>query len=146
MNVEVREARPDDLAAWLKLWQGYLDFAGSTLSDAVTHATWARIHSPESTLLCRVAVVDGQLAGFALCVMHEGTWVTNPICYLEDLYVDVQLRGRGTGRALIEALRQEGEKRGWAKLYWVTRTTNPARKLYDQVAELGDVVRYNISL
>lgn len=146
MDVEVREARPGDYAAWLALWQGYLDFAGSTLSDVVTRATWARIHTPESTLLCRVAVVDGQLAGFALCVMHEGTWVTQPICYLEDLYVDAQLRGRGAGRALIEAIRQEGEKSGWAKLYWVTRTNNPARKLYDQVAELGDVVRYSISL
>jgi hypothetical protein len=46
MDVEVREARPEDYAAWLALWQGYLDFAGSTLSDVVTRATWARIHSP----------------------------------------------------------------------------------------------------
>jgi GNAT superfamily N-acetyltransferase len=74
-----------------------------------SRATWARIHSPNHTVMpcrrCRWAT-----GGFALCVMHEGTWVTKPICYLEDLYVDAQQRGRGAGRALIEAIRQEGER------------------------------------
>lgn len=77
MDVEVREARPDDYAMWSVLWQGYLDFAGSTLSEAVTRAT-GRAFIPESTLLCRVAVMDGQLVGFALCVMHEGTGSRSP--------------------------------------------------------------------
>ena len=26
--------------------------------------------------------------GFTLSVLHAGTWTTQPICYLEDLFVD----------------------------------------------------------
>jgi len=142
MDVVVRVAKPEDFKAWRQLWQGYLDFAGSTLDEAITQATWQRVHSPDASLLCRLAVVDDRPVGFALCVLHEGTWVTQPICYLEDLYVDSSMRGKGAGRALIESLRREGQEKAWAKVYWVTRTHNPARKLYDQIATLDDVVRY----
>lgn len=146
MNVAVREARPGDHAAWLKLWQGYNDFYGSNLEDGVTAFTWKRILSPDAPLICRVAEVGDAVIGFALCVMHEGTWVTKPVCYLEDLYVDESMRGRGAGKALIEALRDEGQQQGWAKIYWVTREHNPARKLYDRLAVVDDFVRYTMKL
>ena len=142
MDVVVRVAKPEDFKAWRQLWQGYLDFADSVLDEAITLATWQRALSPDGSLLCRLAVVDDRPVGFALCVLHEGTWVTQPICYLEDLYVDSSMRGKGAGRALIESLHREGREKAWAKVYWVTRTHNPARKLYDRIATLDDVVRY----
>lgn len=146
MDVVVRDAKPDDFDEWRVLWQGYLDFAGSQLDESITQATWARVHAVNSSLICRVAELDKQLVGFALCVMHEGTWVTQPLCYLEDLFVDARVRGKGAGRALINALQDEGRQKGWAKLYWVTRSHNPARKLYDQLAALDNVVRYSVRL
>lgn len=146
MDVVVRAAKPDDFNAWRVLWQGYLDFAGSQLDESITQATWSRVHSAKGSLICRVAELDNRMVGFALCVMHEGTWVTQPLCYLEDLFVDASVRGKGAGRALIDALQEEGRQKGWAKLYWVTRSHNPARKLYDQVATLDDIVRYSVRL
>ncbi|PZD61611.1 GNAT family N-acetyltransferase, partial [Pantoea ananatis] len=38
----------------------------------------------------------------------------------------------------------EAREAGWAKVYWVTNENNPARQLYDKVAQVDDVVRYNI--
>ena len=101
MSVVVREAKPEDFVAWRHLWQGYLDFAQSQLDEAITLATWDRIHAVKPSLICRLAEINGRIAGFALCVLHEGTWVTEPICYLEDLYVDASVRGKGAGRARI---------------------------------------------
>ncbi|MFP8516910.1 GNAT family N-acetyltransferase [Enterobacter hormaechei] len=66
--------------------------------------------------------------------------------YLEDLFVDAAERGAGAGKALIDALIDEGKREGWSKLYWVTRMNNPARKLYDHYGEADDYVRYRISL
>jgi GNAT superfamily N-acetyltransferase len=51
---------------------------------------------------------------------------------LEDLFVDQNLRGQGTGRALIDAVIKEAKERGCSRVYWNTDETNEtARKLYD---------------
>jgi len=86
------------------------------------------------------------VVGFAICVLHEGTWVTQPLCYLEDLFVDDAARGKGAGRALIEAIINEAREKGWSKVYWVTREGNPARALYDKLAVVDDYVRYRITI
>jgi hypothetical protein len=36
--------------------------------------------------------------GFAMCILHEGTWSTAPICYLEDLFVDAANAARDRKR------------------------------------------------
>lgn len=144
--VKIREAQTEDYAAWLRLWKGYLAFYDTDLDEAVTLATWRRALSSDSQIICRIAESELQMVGFALCVLHEGTWVTEPLCYLEDLYVDEQKRGLGAGRALIEAIIGEARDRGWSKVYWVTRDGNPARALYDKLAQVDDYVRYRITI
>ena len=144
--VKVRVATAEDYAAWLTLWQGYLDFYGVDLYESVTLATWHRALSADAQIFCRIAESEQQVVGFALCVLHEGTWSTAPLCYLEDLYVDEAQRGLGAGRALIEAIIGEAREKGWSKVYWVTREGNPARALYDKLAEVDDYVRYRITI
>lgn len=146
MTVTIRALRAEDYSRWRSLWDGYTQFYGCELDESVTACTWERALNPLSSLFCRVAEIDGKVIGFALCVLHEGTWSTAPICYLEDLFVDEAARGAGAGQALIDALIAEGKGEGWSKLYWVTRENNPARKLYDRFGEADDYVRYRISL
>ena len=139
----IRPALPADEAAWRKLWQGYCDFYSLTLSDAVTSRTWRRILDPDSGVLCIVAEVDGQVYGFANCVIHENTWELQPVCYLEDLYVLPSARCRGIGKALIEWLRNAMRAEGWTRIYWVTAQDNKAaRALYDQFTPADGFVRY----
>ena len=141
----IRSALPTDEAAWRKLWQGYCEFYGVTLGHGVTDRTWRRILDPDSAIMCIVAEVDGDVYGFANCVVHENTWEAQPVCYLEDLFVLPSARSRGIGKALIEWLRNAMRAEGWARLYWVTREDNePARKLYDQFAHSDGFVRYVI--
>ncbi|ELW1647573.1 GNAT family N-acetyltransferase [Enterobacter oligotrophicus] len=146
MAVTVRALHEDDYSRWRPLWDGYTQFYDCELDESVTAFTWERALNPGSPMFCRVAEMDGHVIGFALCILHEGTWSTAPICYLEDLFVDASVRGIGAGKALINALLTEGKREGWSKLYWVTRQNNPARKLYDQFSEADDYVRYRISL
>ena len=139
----IRSALPGDEAAWRRLWQGYCEFYGANLGEEVTARTWKRILDPDSAIMCIVAEVDGQVYGFANCVVHENTWETQPVCYLEDLYVLPSARGHGIGKALIEWLRNSMRAEGWARLYWMTHEDNErARKLYDQFAAAYDFVRY----
>jgi GNAT superfamily N-acetyltransferase len=141
----IRSALPSDEAAWRKLWRGYCDFYEANVTEDVTNRTWKRILDPDSQVMCIVAEVDGQVYGFANCVVHENTWETQAVCYLEDLYVTPAARTKGIGRAMIEWLRNAMRAEGWARLYWHTRRDNArARKLYDRFAEADDFVRYVI--
>jgi GNAT superfamily N-acetyltransferase len=139
----IRAALPSDEAAWRQLWRGYCEFYGIQLADEVTDRTWKRILDPDSAVMCVVAEVDGQVYGFANCVVHENTWETQPVCYLEDLFVTPAARGHGLGTALIEWLRNAMRAEGWARLYWVTREDNvQARRLYDRFTQADGFVRY----
>lgn len=141
--VLIRSALPADEPAWRQLWRAYCDFYGTTLADEVTARTWQRILDPDAAVLCMVAEMDGQVYGFANCVVHENTWETQPVCYLEDLFVHPSARGRGIGRGLLEWLRNAMRAEGWARLYWVTDENNhAARSLYDKFAPADGRVRY----
>jgi GNAT superfamily N-acetyltransferase len=77
--------------------------------------------------------------------VHENTWETQPVCYLEDLFVTPAARGRGLGAALLDWLRNAMRAEGWARLYWSTKADNlQARKLYDRFAQADGFVRYVI--
>ena len=141
----IRSALPGDEASWRQLWRGYCDFYGASVPEQVTDRTWKRILDPDSQIMCIVAEVDGQVYGFANCVVHENTFETQAVCYLEDLFVLPSARGHGIGRALIEWLRNSMRAEGWARLYWVTQADNaPARNLYDQFTQADGFVRYVI--
>jgi GNAT superfamily N-acetyltransferase len=147
MSIQVRDAVAADEAAWRRLWSGYLTFYNEPLADSITDRTWARIIDPANPLFARVAVRDGAIVGFANCVLHEGTWGTTPVCYLEDLYVDADVRGGGIGSALLDDLLRLREERGWHYLYWVTHLNNhTARRLYDRYVQADNFVRYRIGV
>jgi GNAT superfamily N-acetyltransferase len=146
-TLSIRDPRAADEAAWRRLWSGYVAFYEAEVSEAVTAGTWQRLLAPNSDMFGRIAVWQGAIAGFTVCVLHPGSWTLAPVCYLEDLFVDVEARGQGIGHALIEDLVTRARDRGWSRLYWHTRTGNEAaRRLYDRFAVADDFVRYRLSL
>lgn len=103
--------------------------------------------NPASAVLGRVAELDGNVIGFSVSVVHDGTWSISPVCYLEDLFVDPAARGSGVGHALIQDLVDLGRARGWSRLYWHTPADNTvARRLYDRFVKVDDFVRYRLTL
>ena len=119
----IRAALPSDEAAWRLLWQRLLRFLPGAAVRRGHRRTWKRILDPDSQVMCIVAEVDGQVYGFANCVVHENTWETQAVCYLEDLFTPAA-GGRGLASALIEWLRNAMRAEGWARLYWMTREDN----------------------
>lgn len=146
MAVVIRDAERKDEAHWRTLWSEYTQFYGVTVSPETTDSVWSRVFSDTSTLFCRVAEVDGKVEGFALCLIHDGTWVKEPICYLEDLFLTEACRGKGIGKALMDDLVTICKDKGYCRLYWHTHEDNKtARKLYDQYVKSDGHIRYRIS-
>ncbi|GAB3268801.1 GNAT family N-acetyltransferase [Microbacterium sp. Root53] len=144
----VTELTDADRTAWQGLWEGYLDFYGSTLSPEVTDGTFRRLVEPEGPIRGALVRDDaGTPVGLVHWLSHPATWSLGEYCYLEDLFVSPEARGGGYGRALIAHVTEWARERGCAKVYWLTRDTNTtARALYDRVATDTGFMQYSIPL
>ena len=138
----VRPLQPSDRAEWQPLWNGYNRFYERVLPGAITEVTWARFFDPEEAVFAAVAVCDGKLAGLVHYLFHRSTTMIEDVCYLQDLFTDPEVRGRGVGRAMIDYVYDQTRAAGLSRVYWQTHEANPARKLYDQVAALTPFRRY----
>lgn len=139
----IRPARPEDFERWLPLWEGYNRFYERSIPEAVTRGTWARFFQPEEEMHALVAEQDGELTGMVHYLYHRSTSSLAPVCYLQDLYVVPALRGKGVGRALIEAVYDKARAAGSPRVYWMTQEGNAvARRLYDRVAERSGFIQY----
>jgi GNAT superfamily N-acetyltransferase len=145
--ITVRPPSPSDFNAWEKLWQGYCDFYEESVPPVVTENTWSRLLDEESSLFGLLAEDEnGNVVGFTNCVVHASTWSKRDMCYLEDLFVAPEARGKGGGRALIEAVVAKSRGQGWQRVYWQTKQDNAtARALYEKITAAGDWVIYEVS-
>lgn len=144
---EVRELSENDKDLWLSLWGGYLDFYKATISKIQSDLTWKRLLDNQYNLYGLVAEVDGKVCGIAHYSFQNSTRSPINYCYLEDLFVDPLIRGKGAGRALIDAVHEIATKAGSSRFYWNTDATNEtARKLYDSYTKESGKVQYRISL
>ena len=142
-EVAIRPLGPEDRADWEPLWAGYLAFYEATIPSTVTETTWARLNDPAEPMHALGAFVDGQLVGIVHYLFHRSTWTTGDYCYLQDLFTDEAARGRGAGRALIEAVYERAPAAGASRVYWLTQEGNAtARALYDKLADRSGFIQY----
>lgn len=139
----VRAIAPADFAQWAPLWAGYNNFYQRVVPEAVTEMTWSRFFDAYEPVHAVVAERDGQLLGLVHYLYHRNTAMIGPTCYLQDLFTSEAARGRGVGRALIEAVYERARVAGAARVYWHTHETNAtAMLLYDRIAERSGFVQY----
>ncbi len=151
MTLLVRDVLPSDHEQWLPLWDGYNAFyerTGATALPAqITQTTWRRFFDPAEPVNAMVAELDGRLVGLVHYIFHRNTIMLAPICYLQDLFTSAERRGRGVGRALIEAVYERAHQAGSSRVYWLTHETNlTARRLYDELAERSGFIVYRRNL
>jgi GNAT superfamily N-acetyltransferase len=93
------------------------------------------------------ARTDGKLVGFAVFFDLPDTMTGMRAGQLDELYVDHGARNKGIGRALVDALAEEGRSRGWTHLRWVVpKKPASAGRLAETLAEPGDWANYAIRI
>ncbi|WP_421853803.1 GNAT family N-acetyltransferase [Novosphingobium sp.] len=147
VDTVIRHPTGADRAAWDRLWQGYQRFYKVDIAQSVSELTWARLHDPAEPMHAAIAWAGERAIGLVHWIFHRSTWTAGPYCYLQDLYVDEDVRGGGVGRMLIAHVRSEAEAAGASRLYWLTHESNTdAMALYDKVAERSGFVQYRVVL
>ena len=140
----IRPLHRDDWPAWQRLWCAYLDFYETVLPPEIYETYFERLlgDNPRD-YNGLIAETDGKPVGLAHYLFHRHGWSIADTCYLQDLYADPEIRGRGVGRALIEAVYAAADAHGAASTYWLTQEFNhEARKLYDRIGVLTPFIKY----
>ncbi|MEL6218833.1 MAG: GNAT family N-acetyltransferase [Pseudomonadota bacterium] len=144
MTTTIRPITAGDETAWRRLWRDYLAFYETSVPEEVYATSFARLLDPEvDDYHGLVAEMDGKAIGLVHYIYHRHGWRIEKVCYLQDLYVDREIRGTGAGRALIEAVYAAADRDGCPSVYWMTQHFNAtARQLYDRIATLTPFIKY----
>jgi GNAT superfamily N-acetyltransferase len=147
MTLIIRSVEEKDKPKWLELWAGYLEFYKSTISPEQTELTWKRLINNELKMFGFVAEIEGEVVGFTHCLFRPSTWTETDYCYLEDLFVDKNIRGKGVGRALMEKVIELAKEKKSKRVYWTTQEFNKtARVLYDSITPVSEFVQYRLPI
>ena len=146
-ELTIRFVTRGDYEQWRPLWDGYNAFYGrsgaTALAPEITQMTWARFFDAYEPVHGLVAEDGGELLGLTHYLFHRSTTAIAPVCYLQDLFTTQAVRGKGVGRALINAVYAQARLAGSPRVYWQTHATNhTAMRLYDKVAEHSGFVVY----
>jgi GNAT superfamily N-acetyltransferase len=147
MTLTIRALEEKDKSQWLKLWAGYLEFYKSTISPEQTELTWKRLINNELKMFGFVAESEEGVIGFTHCLFRPSTWTETDYCYLEDLFVDPNIRGKGVGRALMNRVFDFAKEKDSKRVYWTTQEFNKtARVLYDSITPVSEFVQYRLPI
>jgi GNAT superfamily N-acetyltransferase len=143
-DLTIRPLGPADEADWRRLWTAYPAFYETAVPEQVYVSSFRRLLGDDPRdFNGLLAVLDGRPVGLAHYLFHRHGWKTEDVCYLQDLYADPEVRGRGIGRALIEAVYAVADAAGAPSVYWLTQEFNAtARRLYDRVGKLTPFIKY----
>jgi GNAT superfamily N-acetyltransferase len=85
-------------------------------------------------VFCEIAELAGEAVGFALWFYSYSTFRGRYGIYLEDLFVRPEARGRGVGKALLQALAKRCAEERLGRLEWAVLDWNePAIGFYDRL-------------
>ena len=86
------------------------------------------------------AKLNGEVIGFALYCLSFSTYIRNVNMHLENLFIEVEHRGNGYGKALLKELAKILLERGYGRLEWTCLSWNkPSIDFYIKIgAEMKD--------
>ncbi|WP_287497074.1 GNAT family N-acetyltransferase [Pandoraea sp. CB10b_02] len=132
MSLTLRVATPDDVGAIhglmreLAVFEKLLD-----IFEATPSSVHEALFGDKPAAECLLAEWDGQAVGYAVYFHNFSTFLARRGLYLEDVYVQPSMRGKGVGQALMRKLAGIAVERGCGRFEWTVLDWNqPAIDFY----------------
>ncbi|MFN0119886.1 MAG: N-acetyltransferase family protein [Blastocatellia bacterium] len=135
MRFEIRGATIEDTPLILAFIRKLAEYENLAHEVAATEeGLRQRLFGPRPYAEVVLALENQRPVGFALFFHNFSTFLGKPGIYLEDLFVDVEHRGRGYGKALLVYLAQLAKERDCGRLEWSVLDWNePSIRFYESL-------------
>jgi GNAT superfamily N-acetyltransferase len=132
MTLTIRAATLADTATILRFIRDLADYEKLLHEVKATEADLARdLFGPDPKVFCDIAEWNGEPVGFALWFYTFSTFQGRHGIWLEDLYVDPAMRGKGLGKSLLTHLAQRCVREGLGRFeWWVLDWNEPSIDFY----------------
>jgi GNAT superfamily N-acetyltransferase len=148
-EIEIAPVAAAEYESLLPLIGAYQRFyEAEEIDEERNRAFFHRFLAPSDDGVLLGAREGGEIVGYACLYWHFSSTQAVETVLMNDLFVSEPVRGRGVGRALIEASAAVARERGAAQLEWSTAPDNlTAQRLYDSTgAERSEWVEYELEL
>lgn len=128
----IRPATPADVSTIARLIRALAEYE-RLAHEVVLDEGRLRDHLFGSRSFAEVLLAEeaNTVVGFALFFHNYSTFLGRPGIYLEDLFVEPAQRGKGHGKALLQALARLALERGCGRLEWsVLNWNEPSIQFY----------------
>ena len=148
VQIDLRPVSASDQQRWRELMVAYADFYKVEINEEGLANTWGWIEDENENFWCTLALDSaGRVIGFTQYQLMHRSLSGSLVCYLSDLYVEPDVRGSGTGRALIDHVFEFARSNNISNVRWLTQDFNAtARKLYDTYGEKSDFILYSYTV
>lgn len=132
MSLTIRAARAGEgglVLGFIRALAAYEQLEHEVMASEATLE--AALFGPAPKVFAEIAEWDGEPVGLALWFYNFSTFLGRHGIYLEDLYVEPRMRGRGIGKALLTHLARRCVDEGLGRFeWWVLDWNQPALDVY----------------
>jgi GNAT superfamily N-acetyltransferase len=131
----LRPATPEDIPLILAYVRELAEYEREPNAVTATEEDFLRDgFGPQKIFDCLLAEWSGEPAGFALWFYNFSTCRGRTGIHLEDLFVRLQFRGQGIGKALLQAVAAIAVEKNCGRLQWdVLDWNTPAIGFYEEI-------------
>jgi GNAT superfamily N-acetyltransferase len=142
----IESGQMDELLPLIAAYQRFYEV--EDVDDERNRDFFSRFLAPSDDGMLIGARREGELLGYACLYWTFTSLVPAEMVLMNDLYVIPEARGKGAGRALIEASAAVARERGASHLQWVTAPDNEtAQRLYDSTGAAREPsIEYELEL
>ena len=132
----IRFLEQKDKEKWAKLYNGYADFYKVPMNTRIIDTLWNWIHDKNHVVNGICFELDNIIVGIAHYRTMPRPIKGQYIGFLDDLFVEPEMRGQKIAQKLINHLKSLSKVNNWDGIRWITHSSNEtAKKLYDKIAK-----------